>query len=666
MRPGQDPLIGTTLGSYEITEAIGAGGMARIYKGYHAELKRYAAIKVVNWGLQEDPEFTERFRREAQAIASLRHPNIVQIFDFGKYEAGYFMAMEFIAGSDLSTHLSELREAGRLLPKEKIVMIVKDVAAALDYAHSRKVIHRDVKPSNIMITPEGQSILTDFGLVMLPAQKSQATIGNTFGTPHYVAPEQAISSAAAVTASDIYSLGVILYEMTTGQLPFDDESPLSVALKHVSDIPTPPTVINADLSRDVEVVVLKALSKQPADRFKTVGAMAQALEAAWNGQPASKTGEQKRFAPILPTGVPLAAELSDITLPNAAAVTPIPGSMRLPEDEEAAIVKEKSTRLGWWPWAVAGLLLVGLSAFFFLNNPSSSSSSSSPTPSSANEAIAASNETESAAEFVAPPATSEPPTEALSPVSTPTPIPTETSTPVPTATPTTAPSSTPTPPPTPTATATDTPQPTPTASATPTPLPTPTSVGPLTQEQLRNKILFRTDRSGAVEIYRMDADGSNQTPLPRDSWSIYTELEAELPFSPDGSEQILVRGEGQLDLWRANLITNQELRITSTGKPEYDPAWSPVDNRIVYVSEETGNGDIYMLNLDGSAVVRLTDNLEDFDKHPTWSPDGTKVAFWSDMGFNRTRQIWVIELETNTLTSLSDNPFNDWDPVWVH
>lgn len=164
----------------------------------------------------------------------------------------------------------------------------------------------------------------------------------------------------------------------------------------------------------------------------------------------------------------------------------------------------------------------------------------------------------------------------------------------------------------------------------------------------------------------MDADGSNQVPLPQDSWSIYTELEAELPFSPDGEEQILVRGEGQLDLWRANLSTHQELRITSTGKPEYDPAWSPVDNRIVYVSEETGNGDIYMLNLDGSAIVRLTENLEDFDKHPSWSPDGTKIAFWSDMGFNQTRQIWMIDLETNTLTSLSDNPFNDWDPVWVH
>jgi Tol biopolymer transport system component len=130
-------------------------------------------------------------------------------------------------------------------------------------------------------------------------------------------------------------------------------------------------------------------------------------------------------------------------------------------------------------------------------------------------------------------------------------------------------------------------------------------------------------------------------------------------------EQIVTRGEGQLDLWWANLVTGQELRATSTSKAEYDAAWSPVDNRVAYVSEETGNGDIYMLNLAGSAVERLTVNVDNFDKHPTWSPDGTKIAFWSDIGFNKTRQVWVIDLATKTLTSLSDNPFNDWDPVWV-
>ncbi len=660
MIPDNDPMMDTVMGSYKIIEAIGEGGMARIYKGYHADLKRYAAVKVVNWGLQEDPEFTKRFRREAQAVAALRHPNIVQIFDFGKYTAGYFMAMEFIDGVDLSKQLHQLRQAQELLPKDKITKVIKDVAAALDYAHSRDVIHRDIKPSNIMITTEGQSILTDFGLVMLPANKSQATLGSTFGTPHYVPPEQAISSAAAVTASDIYSLGVILYEMVTGQLPFDDESPLSVALKHVSEVPTPPSVINPDLSRDVEEVILKSLSKQPVDRFATAGEMAFALKMAWSGLSPAKEKAQKSFVPVLPTGVPPAAEVSDITLPDAMAVTPIPGAAEGLEPGEST--SEKSLLFGWWAWALLGGLIVLVVLFLFFNRASFTPSTPTPT------AIAAENKSETAQAFAPPISTPEPPTDTPTPKPSATPLPTDTPTPEPSFTPTPTstftPTSTSTPSPSPTSTAT--PEPSPTDTPTPLPRPTATLTNLITRKQLKNKILFRTDRSGAVEIYRMDANGSNQFPLPREGWSLYTELQAELPFSADGDRRVVVRGEGQLDLWRADLTTNDELRITSTGKPEYDPAWSPVDDRIAYVSEETGNGDIYMLNLGGSAIVRLTDNLDDFDKHPTWSPDGEKIAFWSDMGFNNTRQIWVIDLDTNVLTSLSDNPFNDWDPVWVH
>ncbi len=643
-----DPFIGTKLGSYEVLEAIGEGGMARIYRGFHAELNRYAAIKVVNWGLQEDPEFTERFRREAQAIATLRHSNIVQIFDFGKHESGYFMVMEFIDGSDLAVQIQESKANKELVPKDKIIIIIKDVAAALDYAHNHDVIHRDVKPSNVMINREGQSILTDFGLVMLPAQASQATLGNTFGTPHYVAPEQAISSAAAVPASDIYSLGIILYELTTGELPFDDESPLSVALKHVSDPPPPPTIYNPDLPSNVEEIILQALAKDPIDRFAMANDMALALEAAWgDGASLSKRGRKTSVLPPVPAGVPSAADVPHMTLPNAAAISPEAAVNEPPTAVKTSDPSSQKSTLSGWPLIFlvgAAGILIGALALFFFNN-----SGVLPTPTATSTTIV----------IVQEPSQTPTPTSTNTPTDTPEP-PTSTPTPSPTATasPTTTPTDTPVPP-----TSTFTPTPTlpptatPTETATPLPLPTPTPAG------LSGKVLFKTDRAGFVEIYQMKADGSNQRPL--EDLSIYTKLEAALPFSADNQNQVLVRGEGQLDLWWKSLSNGQELRITSTGKPEYDPAWSPVDNRIVYVSEETGNGDIYMLNLDGSAMVRLTDNIENFDKHPTWSPDGQKVAFWSDMSFANNRQIWTVDLATRELTSLSDNPFNDWDPVWV-
>jgi hypothetical protein len=445
--------------------------------------------------------------------------------------------------------------------------------------------------------------------------------------------------------------------MAARQPPFEDESPLSVALKHVSEMPPPPTMFNPNLPLDVENVILKAMSKQPVDRFATAGEMFLALERAWSGAPPPESTDSPPLAPVLPVGVPPAAEVPNITLPNAAAVAPIPTTSDLDGVEEQGAPPTQSPFRSKWGLLLAGLLVVAIVGFalLFIGNGDNASLASLASPTA----------TTAAADAFSPPPSSDvtvsqTPSRTSTATFTPEPA---TNTPTVTATATPVPTDTPTP--SPTATATFTPVPTATPTPTLAPLPTATLGGPQTLSQLKNKILFKTDRSGTVEIYTMNADGSNQRPLPRDSWSIYTQLEADLPFSPDKNEQIVVRGEGQLDLWRANLVTGQELRVTSSSRPEYDAAWSPVDNRIAYVSEETGNGDIYTLNLDGSAVTRLTDNVEDFDKHPTWSPDGTRIAFWSNMGFNKTRQIWVIDLESRVLTSLSDNPFNDWDPVWV-
>jgi serine/threonine protein kinase len=230
-----DPLIGRVLGDYTIEELLGKGGMARVYRGYDDKLKRFAAVKVINTELENDElreEYQARFVREARAIARLQHPNIVGVYQFDQLWDLNFMAMQFIEGDDLRYLLEDYHNRADLMPLKMVVAIMRDIASALDYAHAHGVIHRDIKPSNIMVTPEGRAVLTDFGLVL---NLEDGTIGNTFGSAHYIAPEQAISSAQAVAQSDLYSLGVVLFEMVTGKVPFDDPSTMAVALKHLND-----------------------------------------------------------------------------------------------------------------------------------------------------------------------------------------------------------------------------------------------------------------------------------------------------------------------------------------------------------------------------------------------------------------------------------------------
>jgi len=664
-----DPFVGMQLGSYKVLEAVGEGGMARIYRGLHNELERQVAIKVVNWGLQEDPEFTERFRREAQAIASLRHPNIVQIFDFGKHDNGYYMVMEFIDGGDLSILLNQYREKGELPPKEMVIRIIRDIGAALDYAHQQSVIHRDIKPSNIMLSGNGQPILTDFGLVMLPMQKSQATLGNTFGTPHYVAPEQAISSAAAVTGSDIYSLGVILFEMMTGELPFDDESPLSVALKHVSEQPPLPRQINPNIPIEVEKVILKALAKEASDRYVSASDMEEALVEGWAGHTHAKPKKKKVRPARLPTHARKAPQPSKPTQtlpPTPPTTAPIrsmvgPITTSTPPKNDSPSPEKKH-----WPLVVGGIIagILLMSALFFIwfnfNQDGSLTITTATEVTSANGSVPPSETPTNTATPIPTPE----PTDTSTATVTPTSIPTDTPTQPPTATPTTTNSPTPTLTNTPLPTNTPTLTPSPTATFIPIPTAVPTSSDP--RDIFQGKILFQTDRDGPAAIYQMDADGNNQKPLPTEYRGFYNQLLGELPYSPDGSEYVTPIGDGQLDLWLISTSNEYSVRITSTGGNDYDAAWSPVDRRVAYVSEEKSPGDIYLINLGGSAVKPLTDHPDYTDRHPTWSPDGKKIAFWSNRSFRNNQQIWILDLDTGQLLSLSDNPYNDRNPVWVH
>ena len=272
-----DLLQGRSLGKYRVLEPLGRGGMARVYRAYHPQLDRYVAIKVLRPDLVDDEEFLTRFRQEAQAVASLRHPNIVRVFDFEADVDMPFMVMELLAGDSLRTRLRDYRLRGERIPDGEAVRILLDVLAGLAYAHGEGMIHRDVKPANILLSHRGQAVLSDFGVAQIVGGTRHTVTGVLMGTLNYMAPEQGLEGVCDVR-SDVYSLGIVFYEILTGRPPFDGETPLAILMKHVNDPLPLPRQVDPSIPEPLERVVLKALAKDPDGRYQSAEEMTQALE----------------------------------------------------------------------------------------------------------------------------------------------------------------------------------------------------------------------------------------------------------------------------------------------------------------------------------------------------------------------------------------------------
>jgi serine/threonine protein kinase len=272
-------LEGHTLGKYRILEPLGRGGMAQVFKAYHPQLDRYVAVKVLRSDLVEEEEFLARFSREARAVAALRHPNIVQIFDFDVQNDLYYMVMELLEGDTLKAYLNSLRVRNERIPLGDIVRIFRDVLAGLTYAHGEGIIHRDLKPANIMLTKRGQAVLTDFGIAQIVGGTQYTVSGALMGTLNYMAPEQGLDGHCDVR-SDIYSLGIAYYEALTGKVPFDADTPLAILMKHINDPLPLPRSLDPSIPEAFERIALKALAKRPEDRFQSAAEMSDALMAA--------------------------------------------------------------------------------------------------------------------------------------------------------------------------------------------------------------------------------------------------------------------------------------------------------------------------------------------------------------------------------------------------
>jgi serine/threonine protein kinase len=269
-------VIGETIGPYQLLEQLGQGGMATVYRAYHAALDRNVAIKALHPAFLEDPNFLARFQREARVVARLEHPNIVPVYDFSEHEGRPFLVMKFIEGETLKTVLHNHHPTlAETLP------VVEAIGAALAYAHSQGILHRDIKPSNVLVTRAGQIYLADFGLARIAhAGHSTLTSDMMVGTPHYISPEQALARQDIDERSDIYSFGVMIYEMIVGRVPYSADTPFAIVHDHIySPLPLPRQV-NPNLPEPVERFLLKALAKTREDRFPDVNSMVAAYRAA--------------------------------------------------------------------------------------------------------------------------------------------------------------------------------------------------------------------------------------------------------------------------------------------------------------------------------------------------------------------------------------------------
>ncbi|HYX12629.1 MAG TPA: Stk1 family PASTA domain-containing Ser/Thr kinase, partial [Candidatus Acidoferrum sp.] len=376
-----DSLIDTLFdGRYRIQRKLGAGGMADVYLAEDQELGRRVAIKILNSRHGNDDQFIERFRREAKNAAALNHPNIVSIYDRGEAEDTYYIAMEFLDGRTLK----ELIVGRGAAPINVAIEYARQILSALRFAHRHGIVHRDIKPHNALVDGDGRVKVTDFGIARAGTSQMTET-GSIVGTAQYLSPEQA-KGGEVDPRSDLYSLGVVLYELLTGKTPFDGETPVEIAMKHLSTTPKPPSKLRPDVPRELDMVVMRALAKNPDERYQSADEMEADLERVARGARVSATtadtATQVLRRPAAATAVASATAATMIAPPPASATGAVPPTVVAEEEE----YEEGGADRPLWPWLVAvGFVVAAIVAGFFVWNELSGSAPQVPVNNYVNE-----------------------------------------------------------------------------------------------------------------------------------------------------------------------------------------------------------------------------------------------------------------------------------------
>jgi serine/threonine protein kinase len=669
-----DGLIGQTFGQYQILEDIGHGGMATVYKAWQRSLERYVAIKVLFPHLSSQ-EFVQRFQQEAIVVASLNHPNIVTIYEVEEQDGYIYIAMEYIDGHPLSQIVID----DGVLAANRLLHILRQVAAALDYAHQRHFIHRDIKSSNILVTAEGRAVIADFGIAKAMegsgATAQLTSTGTVMGTPAYMSPEQ-IQGFPLTTKTDLYSLGIVCYEMLAGRLPFGGATTAATMYAQVNSPPPSIRQINPSVPKAIEKTLERMLAKRPEERFPIASAFVDELSAGYlaKGSPVHNTA---------PYNTPHSSSYPA----NAGPTVYQPPQSQLPPYKKSP----KSSPLVLITGIATIAVLIGLSILVI-------SFFSKPDPTHI--------PTVQAGKVV---------TVVATPTSTPT---------------THLIESTPTsPPPSPTHTSM--------AAATETATSIMMSlVGKIAfaskQENNVEILVMNSDGSGLknltnsptldywprwspdgtkiafhsyelgqqnAEIYVMDADGTNWIRLTR------SEAADKFPdWSPDGTRIVFASDrDSDYEIYLMDSRGAYIEALTDNPAKDYYPIWCPDGTCILFDSDRDANTEIYSMNLSGQEPINLTNNPAT-DTLAAWSPDGTKIAFSSDRsgqfevwvmnasGTNATRlttqggqeprwspdgkhiifvstrdgnmDLYVMNSDGSDQVRLTDSPNDDWNPCW--
>lgn len=608
-------LIGHSLGRYQILEPLGEGGMAIVYKAYDTRLESEVAVKVIRIE-RLAPEILQRamkrFEREAKSLAQLTHPNLVKVLDYGEYEGQPYLVMPYLPGGTLKQKMN-----GQPMPWQDAARLLIPIARALDYAHKRNLIHRDVKPSNILITESGEPMLTDFGVAKIIDEEATLDLTGTsaaVGTPEYMAPEQATSKNIDHRA-DIYALGIVFYEMVTGRRPFQADTPLAVLFKQASEPLPRPTLFIPSLPDGVEKILLKALAKRPEDRYQSIGDLASSLDGLLVGTIQQPTESKKTMN-----------------------IGQIPSSNKESKESPPQTVSKPGNRGFWLVLVGLGVGLIAVCLFIGWLAVRKSvillSGSSVPTATASR---------------------------------TPVPVPSFTSTAMIPPSPTTTPMPTPfggggqiifhsdrdgigeiylvh---------------------------PDGSGLSRLTSHTDRlwswyptwapdgQRIAFTCAQSGNHDICVANADGSNVVNITNNSAG-----DSRQAWSPDGRKIAFESNRnGNWEIFVMNADGSDLTRLTNN--PAYNnqtPAWSPDGHKIAFSSLRDGDWDIYVMNSDGSEAINLTSNSYN-DYHPAWSPNGQKIAYYSNRGNNK-NEIIVMNADGSSEVNLTSNSADDAHPVW--